>query len=98
MLTAIRRFILGSIGFLIIVFLSGFAVLNRHTIYVVWSPVEPPLTLPLYLVILAFLGFGFVLGVLMKAPHGKNLKERLPFYKTTQDKFRDSLTTQKPAS
>ena len=51
------------IGFLIAITLIAFAVTNRQTTTLVYSPLHDPLELPLYMVTLLFMAAGFVLGV-----------------------------------
>ena len=50
------------IGFLVVICVAAFAVLNRHSIDVFYSPVDEAVSLPAYIVILSALAFGFVLG------------------------------------
>lgn len=50
------------IGFFLILALSGFAILNRDVTTLAWSPMHDPYELPLYVVILASLAAGFLIG------------------------------------
>lgn len=50
------------IGFLIALCLAAFAVFNRTSVPLNWSPVHPPLDVPLYLIGLTLMAIGFVLG------------------------------------
>jgi len=42
-----------------------FALANPDIVTITWSPFHDPLSLPLYFVVLAFLGLGFLLGAFM---------------------------------
>lgn len=53
------------IGFLIAAAAAVFAISNRHQVKIFWNPIDPPFELPLYLIGLGFMGFGFILGTLM---------------------------------
>ncbi len=53
------------IGFLIAITLIAFAVTNRQTTTLVYSPLHEPLELPLYMVTLLFMAVGFFLGVMV---------------------------------
>lgn len=53
------------IGFLIAVTLIAFAVTNRQSTTLIYSPFHEPLELPLYMVTLIFMAAGFFLGVMM---------------------------------
>ena len=52
-------------GLFIAIILVAFAVFNRAPASLAWSPLHPPLELPLYMVGLALMAAGFVLGSLM---------------------------------
>jgi uncharacterized integral membrane protein len=53
------------IGFIITVFIVAFAVFNRQTIELHYTPFHPPLELPLYMVGLGFVAGGFIIGALI---------------------------------
>ncbi len=53
------------IGFLIAITLIAFAITNRQTTTLVYSPLHDPLELPLYMVTLLFMAAGFFLGIMM---------------------------------
>lgn len=53
------------IGGLIAIALIAFAVTNRQTTSLVYSPLHEPLELPLYLITLLFMGLGFTLGAVI---------------------------------
>jgi len=56
-------FIRGIIGFVFTILIAGFAAMNRESISVIWNPVDDAfVTVPLYLVILLSLAFGFICG------------------------------------
>ena len=57
-----KRFLAGLINFLIIVFICAFAVLNRHEASLIWNPFGSPLEVPLYMLAVSFMIFGFILG------------------------------------
>jgi uncharacterized integral membrane protein len=66
----------GFVGFIIAVILTVFALFNRQTVEVFYSPVHDPLSFPLYLIILSFLGMGFIMGgfvVWINAGHTRKL-------------------------
>ncbi len=50
------------VGFAFAVLAISFAVTNRHTVSVHWSPFHNALEWPLYLVVLTLMGLGFLLG------------------------------------
>ncbi len=50
-------------GCVLTVIIIAFAVMNRDLVAVVWSPLHPSYEMPLYGVILAALGVGFLTGV-----------------------------------
>ena len=49
-------------GFTIALGVAAFAVLNRQEAALYWSPLHPPLELPLYITGLGFLSAGFLIG------------------------------------
>lgn len=53
------------IGFLIAISLIAFAITNRQTTTLVYSPLHEPLELPVYMITLLFMGAGFFLGIMM---------------------------------
>lgn len=55
-------FIRKVFGFVIVIVVAVFAVMNRHSVSFVWSPVHASLELPLYVIALGALVLGFVLG------------------------------------
>ncbi|MCB9983745.1 MAG: LapA family protein [Rhodospirillales bacterium] len=55
-------FIRTIFGFIIAITLVAFAVSNRQTIPLNYSPVHEPLELPLYFLTLVFMAAGFLLG------------------------------------
>lgn len=57
-------FLRAIIGFATAVFLTAFAVMNRQDVSIVWSPLNEPLTMPLYMIVLGLGAFGFILGAL----------------------------------
>lgn len=66
----------GLVGFIISIILTAFALFNRQTVEVFYSPVHDPLSLPLYLIVLGFLALGFVIGgfvVWINAGHTRKL-------------------------
>lgn len=56
------RLILWIIGFIIAASVTAFAVFNRHSVDLFWSPVNEPVSLPLYAVGLGFMVYGFLVG------------------------------------
>lgn len=58
-------FIRGIIGLAFAVLFAIFAVANRQSVDIVWHPVLPPVSLPLYIVALGLLAIGFILGGFM---------------------------------
>ena len=56
------EFLRWIIGFIFAIFLAGFAVLNIHSVSLVWSPVHEPLDLPLYMIALPLMALGFICG------------------------------------
>ncbi len=62
---AVMGLIRWILGFLIALVLAGFAVANRTPVLLVWSPIHPPLELPLYVIALALMAAGFLLGSLI---------------------------------
>ncbi|MEM9469639.1 MAG: LapA family protein [Pseudomonadota bacterium] len=61
-------------------FIAGavaFSITNPEAVSVVWSPMHEKITLPLYAVLLSFMGIGFLLGAIMTwFGMGKLRKER----------------------
>lgn len=49
-------------GVLITIGLASLAVMNRERVPFLWSPVHDPVILPLYLIMLGAVGFGFLFG------------------------------------
>lgn len=49
-------------GFILAIALVAFAVANRQTATLVYSPVHDTLDVPLYLIALLFMALGFILG------------------------------------
>ncbi len=58
-------FIRGIIGLIFAVLFAIFAVANRQNVDIVWHPVLPAVSLPLYIVALGLLAIGFILGGFM---------------------------------
>jgi uncharacterized integral membrane protein len=52
-------------GFIISVALAAFAVANRQSIDIYWSPVHNAATLPVYLVVLTAMAAGFLIGAII---------------------------------
>jgi uncharacterized integral membrane protein len=52
-------------GLILALLFAVFAVANRQAVDIVWSPVDPPLNLPLYVVALGALAVGFLSGGFM---------------------------------
>lgn len=52
----------GIVGLILALILVTFAVANRQTIDIVWSPFHPQAQIPVYVLTLGFLAIGFVLG------------------------------------
>ena len=51
------------VGFIITVCVAGFAAMNRDDISVIWHPLDSSsIMLPLYLVVLGSMAFGFIFG------------------------------------
>jgi uncharacterized integral membrane protein len=42
-----------------------FAIANRHEVSLLWSPVHEPATLPLFVIVIAGMAFGFIIGAVM---------------------------------
>jgi uncharacterized integral membrane protein len=53
------------IGLTITAALAALAVMNRAQIVLYWSPLHAALSLPLYLIILGSIGFGFIFGAVV---------------------------------
>lgn len=94
-------FIRWIIGFVVAVALSAFAVYNRHSVDIVWSPVHEPAQLPLYLVVLGLTAFGFVLGgsiVWVSAAPTRRLKrQQKREIKNLEKKLESAATEAEPA-
>ena len=58
-------FIRGIIGLIFAVLFAIFAVANRQSVDIVWHPVLPAVSLPLYIVALGLLATGFIPGGFM---------------------------------
>ena len=58
-------FIRGIIGLIFAVLFAIFAVANRQNVDIVWHPVLPAVSLPLYIVALGLLAIGIILGGFM---------------------------------
>lgn len=58
-------FIRGIFGLALAVLVTAFAVFNRETVSLAWSPLHDPQDLPLYAVGLGMMAVGFVLGGVM---------------------------------
>lgn len=58
------RFARGIFGLALALMIVAFAVANRQTIEITWSPVHPAVSLPLYAVALGLLAAGFFAGLL----------------------------------
>lgn len=56
------RIIRFTLGTLLAVAAAAFAIANRQSVDVIWSPFHDPLHAPLYLVVLGFSAFTFLLG------------------------------------
>lgn len=70
-------FVRALFGFIITIAVLIFASANLHTIEVFYSPFTPSIELPLYLIALGLMGFGFVTGgILVWINEGKARKER----------------------
>lgn len=70
-------FLRALFGFLITVAVLIFASSNLHTIEVFYSPFTPAIELPLYLIGLGLMGFGFVAGgIVVWINEGKARKDR----------------------
>ena len=59
---ALFRWIL---GFILAALITAFALANRQSVDVIWSPFAPALNAPLYLFILAAMAAGFIIGALI---------------------------------
>ena len=65
------------VGFLITIAVLVFAAANLHTIEVYYTPFTPALELPLFIVALGLMSFGFVIGSMMVwINEGKARRER----------------------
>ena len=70
-------FLRALIGFVITIAVLLFASGNLHTVEVFYTPFTPALELPLYLIALGLMGFGFVCGgILVWINEGKARKDR----------------------
>jgi uncharacterized integral membrane protein len=49
-------------GFILAAALVAFAIFNRQLVTVIYSPINEPAQLPLYLVTLGLFAFGFIIG------------------------------------
>jgi len=58
-------FIRWIFGFIIMLVIAGFAIANRSSALLVWSPIHPPLELPVFVIGLALMAMGFFLGSFM---------------------------------
>ncbi|MCC7305334.1 MAG: LapA family protein [Alphaproteobacteria bacterium] len=56
------RLIRWSAGFVLAVLIAAFAVANRQTVPVTWSPLHEALPLPVYVLVLVSLAAGFICG------------------------------------
>ncbi len=58
------RFIRGILGLALALLFTAFAVANRQTVEITWSPLHPAASLPLYALALGLLATGFLIGSL----------------------------------
>lgn len=65
MIGIIKQLLFAGFSFFIALGVSVFAVLNRQDIFLIWNPLGKPLALPLYVLALGFMIFGFLLGAFM---------------------------------
>lgn len=71
------RFIRLLIGALVTLAILLFAASNRQTVEVFLTPITPSIQLPLYLIALGLMGFGFVMGgIFVWLNEGKTRRER----------------------
>lgn len=68
------RLLLWIIGFIIAIAVAGFAVFNRQPVTLSYSPVHPPLEVPLYAVGLGLMAAGFIIGSGMVWLNGSNMR------------------------
>ncbi len=65
------------IGLIITICIASMAVMNRHNVTLLWSPINDDLTLPLYAIILLSMAVGFIFGgILVWINTGKTRKEK----------------------
>ena len=58
-------FIRAVFGFIIAIALTAFAIANRQSVPLTYSPLHDPLNVPLYFIALGFLAAGFILGAII---------------------------------
>ena len=86
-------FIRWTIGVIIAITTAGFAVKNRHTIELFWSPLHPSTELPLYLAALGLMAFGFTLGCLMVWLNAEPVRRTRRHQKKEIKKLKKELST-----
>ncbi len=55
----------GIIGLVLAILVAAFAVANRQGVEIIWSPLHPSVTIPVYALALGLLIIGFAMGGLM---------------------------------
>tara|TARA_R110002072_G_scaffold77949_2_gene181202 strand:- start:44 stop:379 length:336 start_codon:yes stop_codon:yes gene_type:complete len=63
------------IGLLITIAISAFAVMNDEMVLITFSPVHEPISLPVYLIVLGFMAFGFIFGSIVTWLNGAKLRK-----------------------
>lgn len=85
-------------GFIIAVSLTAFAVFNRQSIELFYSPVHDSVELPLYLIALSFMACGFVIGSIMAwLSGGKTRKTKRQQRKTIKSLEKELKNLNTPA-
>jgi len=70
-------FIRSILGFIIAAILAALAIFNRDIIDFTFSPAHPPISIPLYAVLLGGLLIGFILGAILAwISEGKHRREK----------------------
>jgi uncharacterized integral membrane protein len=73
-----------------------FAVFNSSDALLTWSPIHQPVNLPLYILVLAPLALGFVLGLLMGWISGSRIRGRSRRQRREIKKLEKELAGLKP--
>lgn len=62
-------------GFLVTIAVATFAVMNDSSVNFTYSPFHPPIELPVYLIFLGFMAFGFLFGSVVTWFNGSSARK-----------------------